>query len=457
MAVYRVGSNKSSVNNFPVIRPTLDLDFANSKTLDPRITFTRASGGSYVGADGLIKYAGVNEARFDHDPATSESLGLLIEESRTNLVTRSEDFNFYLSINSSIIPNTDISPTSTSNATKLIENTTNLPHYIGVPVGTITPGKYYTFSCFAKSTNPNRLFSLIFENSSLFGGSFPRASFDLISGKIHTITSATSAKIENYGNGWYRCSLTAIPSVTGNTNIQLRLQTNVTASSMIGPYTGDGVSNIFIWGAQAEEGTFPTSYIPTQGTTRTRQQDIVRIIGSNFSDFYNKNQGTIVMTYRPTFDGVYQSPYAHLFSIGNNNLSDSNLSIGLAGNLNSTSQLYFIGYNNLGHFTWLSTSTPNSKVKQRVVVSYTDSYIRLYQNELTFSSISPIYGANKSIPDLIPTITKLSSANHNALGLGNSPSFFGSSRFNCTIQNFKYYPKELGNEMVKNLSRKVSP
>jgi hypothetical protein len=86
MSVFRVGSNKSSVNNFPSVRPTLDLDFANSKTLDPRIEFTRASGGSYVGADGLIKYAGVNEARFDHDPVTGESLGLLVEEARTNSI-----------------------------------------------------------------------------------------------------------------------------------------------------------------------------------------------------------------------------------------------------------------------------------------------------------------------------------------------------------------------------------
>jgi hypothetical protein len=92
MSVYTVGSNKSSDSIFPKVRPSLDLDFANSKTLDPRITFTRSSGGSYVGADGLIKYAGVNEARFDHNPVTGESLGLLVEEQRTNLQRHSEDF-----------------------------------------------------------------------------------------------------------------------------------------------------------------------------------------------------------------------------------------------------------------------------------------------------------------------------------------------------------------------------
>jgi hypothetical protein len=51
MAVKQV-FNTSAELDFPNVLPTLDLDFANSKTLDPRITFTRASGGSYVGADG---------------------------------------------------------------------------------------------------------------------------------------------------------------------------------------------------------------------------------------------------------------------------------------------------------------------------------------------------------------------------------------------------------------------
>ena len=78
--------NTSAELDYPTVLPTLDLDFANTKTLDPRITFTRASSGSYFGADGILKYAGVNEARFDHDPVTGESLGLLIEEQRTNSI-----------------------------------------------------------------------------------------------------------------------------------------------------------------------------------------------------------------------------------------------------------------------------------------------------------------------------------------------------------------------------------
>jgi hypothetical protein len=67
----------------------LDLRFALQKTLDPRVTFTRASTGTFVGSDGVLHTATTNEARFDHNPTTGESLGLLMEEARTNLLLNS--------------------------------------------------------------------------------------------------------------------------------------------------------------------------------------------------------------------------------------------------------------------------------------------------------------------------------------------------------------------------------
>ena len=72
--------------------PSLDLRFAENKSLTDAktgaslVTFTRASTGTYVGSDGLLQSATTNEARFDHNPTTGESLGLLVEEARTNLV-----------------------------------------------------------------------------------------------------------------------------------------------------------------------------------------------------------------------------------------------------------------------------------------------------------------------------------------------------------------------------------
>lgn len=72
----------------------LDLPFAATKSLAARIgptpNFTRASAGTFVGSNGLIQSAAVNAARFDHDPVTGVCRGLLIEESRTNLLLQSD-------------------------------------------------------------------------------------------------------------------------------------------------------------------------------------------------------------------------------------------------------------------------------------------------------------------------------------------------------------------------------
>lgn len=69
--------------------PTLDLNFALTKSLDPRITFTRASSGTYFDSSGVLQTATTNTPRFDHNPVTGASLGLLIEEQRTNLLLNS--------------------------------------------------------------------------------------------------------------------------------------------------------------------------------------------------------------------------------------------------------------------------------------------------------------------------------------------------------------------------------
>lgn len=73
--------------NYPDLNPSLILDFVNAQALDPRVTFSRASKGTYVDRVGTWREAEVNQPRFDHDPATGKRLGLLFEEQRTNLIT----------------------------------------------------------------------------------------------------------------------------------------------------------------------------------------------------------------------------------------------------------------------------------------------------------------------------------------------------------------------------------
>ena len=139
--------------DYPTIKPSLNLNFARARALDPRITFTRASVGTYVGRDGLIKTAGNNEARFDHDPETLESLGLLIEESSTNEFPFSEDFSSFVwtKVNTTVTTNAATSPDGTSTADRLQIGTTNgiVNNNIVGPVGSNS-----TVSMWVKAVTP---------------------------------------------------------------------------------------------------------------------------------------------------------------------------------------------------------------------------------------------------------------------------------------------------------------
>jgi hypothetical protein len=284
MAIKQV-FNSSAELNYPKVLPTLDLNFANTKTLDPRITFTRASGGSYVSANGLIKYAGVNEARFDHDPVTGESLGLLIEEARTNLLTSSNNFGSG-DANYGITANADVSPDGTTNASLIFEKTTLSFKFYTESI-TAVIGTTYCGSVFVKYSGSNLYGRLkVGENNTII--------INLINGSI--LSSTGTCGVIPYPNGWYRIYVVWTATTTIQ-EVQIFLMNRTGSNSL---YQGDGSSGYYIYGIQAEVGSFPTSYIPTQGSTRTRAGDRALITDKNFSDFYRQDEGSIFIEFLNT-------------------------------------------------------------------------------------------------------------------------------------------------------------
>jgi hypothetical protein len=197
--------------NFPTIDPTLRINFQGARRLDSRITFTRSSTATYVGKDGLVKTAIADEARFEHDPTTGESLGLLIEESRSNLYTQSSDMNnsYWGPQNLIITPNATIGPDGTNTATLLVANTTNAVHYLKPNISITTAVN--TVSVFLKS-NGDQYFMIRGDNQSNF------CVFDLINGVIASSSTlnGTSSTMIAYPNGWYRCIVSYTPISTGS-------------------------------------------------------------------------------------------------------------------------------------------------------------------------------------------------------------------------------------------------
>jgi hypothetical protein len=228
--------------------PSLDLRFADNKSLVDAttgaqlVTFTRASSGTFVGSDGLIRTA------------------------VTNLLLRSEEFNesAWSKANCSITSNAITAPNGTQTADKIVENTaTTIGHYVGPsPTYSAISGQTIAYSVFAKAGERTFL-QLIHTGIGTAGGNVI-AGFDLSSGTAGTPNDGASSSITSVGDGWYRCSLVFTAKTTASTLAQIRLALNSAATPS--SYTGDGTSGLYIWGAQLEQSSTVGQYIPTTST-----------------------------------------------------------------------------------------------------------------------------------------------------------------------------------------------
>jgi hypothetical protein len=272
------------IPNLPALRPSLNFDFAKIKTPDPRVTFSRASTATYFDQFGVLQTAAAGVARFDHNPVTGESLGLLIEEQRTNLLLRSQEFDYasWAKTNVTVTADAVIAPDGTLSADAIAATTVNGAHQIYQGYTPFNNGTTYTFSFFVKSNGVTSVYVLTGDTVSL-----PLVcTFDL-----SAATASTGGTITNVGNGWYRCTITAACTATIGTGIYIRLTS--------GSFVGDGSSGVYLWGAQLEAGAFATSYIPTTTTALTRNADVATITGTNFSGFWQASKGGVLVRARP--------------------------------------------------------------------------------------------------------------------------------------------------------------
>ena len=232
-----------------------------------------SSVGTYVKTEGLPYYGG---------GATQN--GLLIEEQRSNLLLYSETFDLssgsgrYFPTNTTITANQAISPSGTLTADKMTE-TTAAPvqggsqnnKLISPSAVAVTSGKKYSMSVYVKRATGTRNID-IRTNSTNGAFAFSKCVFNLSTGVATNSNSfpVDGFSITNVGNGWFRCSITKIATATANSSFSIVL--NNTSNTNL--YAGDGSSSVFLWGLQSEEGAFPTSYIPTSGSTVTRSADL---------------------------------------------------------------------------------------------------------------------------------------------------------------------------------------
>lgn len=244
-----------------------------------------------------------NVPRVEWD-ADRNRLGLLVEESRTNLVTYSEDFSQWTGFSD---PNEILAPDGTLTATKARDNNqgTSAAVQLNEPV-TVSTSTTYTYSVFGKKGQLNWMALGVINFTT---PSNARVWFDLDNGVVGTEGPALSGAIEEYPNGWYRCSVT-FTTDAADTSGQLYIY----LCEDDGQFTNtnrDGTSDLYVWGAQLEVGSFPTSYIKNQGTSGgvTRSADVASIPVADFG--FNADAGALVAEYNPfsvssTARGVFE-------------------------------------------------------------------------------------------------------------------------------------------------------
>jgi hypothetical protein len=240
----------------------------------------QTTAGPYVATTTAAYYG----PRFDYDPVTLAAKGLLIEEQRTNLLLQSQTFDnasWSKTSGVTVTPNTTVAPDGTTTADTIDAN--------GLAGAVLNQGVVFTgdgtksVSVFLKAGTSGT--STFFVRDITVTASRGIATITWTGGVPSAVASAggTIEGVENYGNGWYRIKLIVTGVIAANSNV-VRLQ----------PDSAAGTGTVIAWGAQAENGAFATSYIPTVASQVTRSADVATMTGTNFSSWYNQSEGTLV-------------------------------------------------------------------------------------------------------------------------------------------------------------------
>ncbi len=381
----------------------LDLQFALDKTLTarkgPTPTFTRASSATFVGSNGLIQSAATNIPRFDHTSA-GVCCGLLIEESRTNLLTQSESWstgaNFTGPSAPTVTPDTTNAPDGALTADTLTGSTGTATDGSVTSTWrqpTVSSSTVYTFSIYVRSLGVATKAEIRIRDNST-GAS------------VQTLdTTLTSS--------WKRLSVTA---TTGGTTTSIRCIIQNT----------DGP--IAIWGAQLEAGSFATSYIPTTTGSVVRSADVCSITGGNFTSFYNQTEGTLFLNAVPPFEPQLAYP--------------------LMVNTTANSQAHRIARTNevgFGSKRWRALTTTSAGIEAVITTSVNITTTNV-KAAYAFKLNDNAFAVNNV---LVGTDTTVTMPNPTSMRIGGND---GVDVLNGHIAAIRYYRKRLPNSKLVTLT-----
>ena len=329
-------------------------------------TFARGSVATRINAQGLIENVASGQSRLNYPMIDGVQKGCphhILEPASTNIIPYSEDFtqaSIWTPTRCNITANQITSPDGALNA-DLLTVTDTSENYVQTSVLTVN-GSKQTASFFVKKGTSDFCHILLWDTSN----DGARQWFDLNNGIVGTSTlfgsgiSVDSAQIINYGNDWYRCI-----AVFNNSNTTVRFR--VSASNSNGGTTSTIGKTIYIWGAQLEVGSFPTSYIPNNGNAAGVTRSAETATGAGNSTTFNDSEGVLM---------------AEISALANDG---ANRYISLNNGSNSSRVNLFYDTNNIlrgfvsGQSSSMATSV-NINYNNKIVIKYKSSDIALWVN-----------------------------------------------------------------------------
>ena len=355
---------------FPSTQKTGFLYSISPNTGSSNFTASRSSNsGSYFNSNGILKFANANQPRLTYTIGTPNQFkGILIEPSSQNWHLYSQTMGTNMnrfSGGGGVTPTLAVAsnfpdPSGLSNAaivTGVSGSTTGTwGIYNTIPQG-ILSGSSICGSVFAKA-GTHGTFAVQYANQT--GTGTVLTYFDVNNGT----TPTAGAKVENWGNGWYRCIMapfTLNANAGANFNLGIYVSPTTSSTAWAADYTG---KTIYFYGIQLENYSFPTSLIPTNATTASRSVDSV------LSPFLSSStsQWTI----------FFEIEYLENYAANTGDVSGSPL-LWYFRRLNST-QVNFWNQNaqqNLGSYTF---SPANSQKRFKCILSFNGSTINTFIN-----------------------------------------------------------------------------
>ena len=377
-----------------------------------------------------LQTAAINAPRFDYNPTTRESLGLLLEQASTNLALYSSDYTnaAWTKANCTITAAASISPDGSQNAQLMVLSASSSSKFI-YPAALITfTAATYTFSVYVKSYGQRYV--------QLGGNSIPTiyCNFDLTNGIAGTpVGGSSTANIQDAGNGWYRCSLT-YTAAAGSTTPLILATTSLT-SGIAPSFAGNGFNGYLIWGAQVELAPSATSYIANTSIANARTVDSASMTGTNFTSWYNYSGGTVY---------IEASAGSPAISASVSNPVPFEINDGTVNN--------FINVNYIPTGVQNAVRLNNVYIQQNTIalpatIAANTFYKTAFAYSTTGTGVSSVgqTASTTAISVSIPAVNQL-----NFTGAGRLTA--ASSALNGRIKKFAYYPLALTNTQIQSLS-----